>query len=82
MILITSLNGHYVNIPFPTGRPENGLPFQYQKLHFGGDSMNPSEEIKRLNKKLKKIKGDDPISRARKAALLRAIFELQQGTIE
>lgn len=40
--------------------------------------MNPKEEIKRLNKKLKKIKGTDPISQARKAALIRAIYELQQ----
>jgi len=40
--------------------------------------MNPSEELRRLNQKLKKIKGNDPISRARKAALLKAIFELQQ----
>ena len=36
------------------------------------------DEIIRLTKKLQKIKGDDPISRARKAALMRAIFELQQ----
>ena len=36
------------------------------------------EELKRLNKKLKKIKGTDPISLARKAALIRAIYELQQ----
>ena len=44
--------------------------------------MNPSEELRRLNQKLKKIKGNDPISRARKAALLKAIFELQQGVGE
>lgn len=36
------------------------------------------DEIIRLNKKLKAIKGNDPISRARKAALIRAIYELQQ----
>jgi len=40
--------------------------------------MDPREEIKRLNKKLKKITGNDPISRARKAALLLAINQLQQ----
>ena len=36
------------------------------------------EEIMRLTRKLQKIKGDDPISRTKKAALMRAIFELQQ----
>lgn len=36
------------------------------------------DEIKRLNNKLKKIKGNDPISRARRAAILLAIFELMQ----
>lgn len=36
------------------------------------------EEITRLKEKLKRITGTDPISRARKAALLRAIYELQQ----
>lgn len=38
------------------------------------------DEITRLKEKLKKIKGkgNDPISRARKNALLRAIYELQQ----
>ena len=41
-----------------------------------------NEELKRLNKMLKKIKGNDPISRARKAALLRAIYELQQKLTE
>ena len=40
--------------------------------------MDPREEIKRLNKKLKKITGNDPISRARKAALLLVINQLQQ----
>ena len=40
--------------------------------------MNKEEEIKRLNKKLKAIKGNDPISRARKAALLLAICQLPQ----
>lgn len=40
--------------------------------------MNPKEEIKRLNKKLKKIKGNDPISRARKQAILMAIYNYQQ----
>lgn len=44
--------------------------------------MNPQEEIQRLNKKLKKIKGNDPISRARKQALLLAIYELQQEIVE
>ena len=36
-----------------------------------------NDQIARLNQKLKKIKGDDPISRARKAALLLAICQLQ-----
>lgn len=42
---------------------------------------NPSkeEQLRRLNQKLKKIKGNDPISQTRKAQLLRAIFELQQA---
>ena len=40
--------------------------------------MDPREEIKRLNKKLKKITGNDPISRARKQPLLLAIYELQK----
>ena len=40
--------------------------------------MDPREEIKRLNKKLKKITGNDPISRARKQQLLLAIYELQK----
>ena len=43
----------------------------------GGDLMD--EQIRRLNQKLSKIKGNDAISRARKAALLKAIFELQNG---
>lgn len=41
-----------------------------------------NEQIVRLTKKLNKIKGDDPISRARRAALLLAIFELQQEMSE
>ena len=36
------------------------------------------EELKRLNKRLKAIKGSDPVSQARKGALIRAIYELQQ----
>ena len=44
--------------------------------------MDPREEIRRLNQKLKKIKGNDPISRSRKAALLMAIYELQQQIAE
>ena len=36
------------------------------------------DEIKRLTAKLRAIKGTDPISLARKAALIRAIYELQQ----
>ena len=36
------------------------------------------EEIMRLTRKLQKIKGNDPISRTKKAALMKAIFELQQ----
>ena len=40
-----------------------------------------NDQIARLNKKLSKIKGDDPISRARKAALIAEICRLleQQG---
>ena len=34
------------------------------------------DEIRRINQKLKKIKGNDPISRARKAALLLALCAL------
>ena len=37
-----------------------------------------SDQIARLMKKLSKIKGNDPISRARKAALLAEICRLQQ----
>ena len=37
-----------------------------------------AEELARLNKKLKAIKGNDPISRARKQALILAINRLQQ----
>jgi len=37
-----------------------------------------NEQIARLNNKLKKIKGNDPVSKARKAALLREICRLQQ----
>lgn len=36
-----------------------------------------NDQITRLMQKLKKIKGDDPISKARKAALLLAICQLQ-----
>lgn len=36
------------------------------------------EEIMRLTRKLQKIKGNDPISRTKKTALMKAIFELQQ----
>lgn len=41
---------------------------------------NPSkeEQLRRLNQKLKKIRGNDAISRTRKAQLLREIFALQQ----
>jgi hypothetical protein len=35
------------------------------------------EEIKRLKQKLKKIRGNDPISKARRAALILAIYELE-----
>ena len=38
-----------------------------------------NDEIARLNQKLKKIKGNDPISRARKAALIQEICRLQAG---
>ena len=36
------------------------------------------DEIRRINQKLKKIKGNDPISRARRQALILAICQLQQ----
>ena len=36
------------------------------------------EELERLTRKLNTIKGKDPVSRARRAALIRAVFELQQ----
>ena len=52
----------------------------YMKF-YGGDCMDPREEIKRLNKMLKKIKGNDPISRARKQAILLAIYRLQQEEV-
>ena len=34
------------------------------------------DELKRLTQRLQKIKGNDPISRARKAALLKAIQDM------
>ena len=37
------------------------------------------EKIAKLNAKLKKIKGNDPISRARREALILAIYELMTG---
>lgn len=37
------------------------------------------EKIARLNAKLKKITGNDPISRARREALIMAIYELVNG---
>ena len=37
-----------------------------------------TDEIRRLNQKLKKIKGNDPISKARRQALILAIYQLQQ----
>ena len=40
------------------------------------------EQIRRLNQKLAKIKGNDPISRARKTALLKALFDLMNGVTE
>ena len=40
--------------------------------------MNANEEIRRLNKRLARIKGYDPVSQARRAELIRAIFALQQ----
>ena len=35
-----------------------------------------NDELRRLIQRLQKIKGNDPISRARKAALLKAIQDL------
>ena len=41
------------------------------------------EEIRRLNERLRKIKGNDPISRARKIAILEAICRIRtEGTGE
>jgi len=37
------------------------------------------EKIAKLNAKLKKITGNDPISRARREALMMAIYELMNG---
>ena len=37
-----------------------------------------NEQLARLYNKLKKIKGNDPISKARKAALMREICKLQE----
>lgn len=36
------------------------------------------EQIAKLQAKLKKIKGNDPISRSRRAAIQRQIWELQE----
>ena len=36
------------------------------------------EQIEKLNRKLKKIRGNDPISKARREAILLALFELMQ----
>lgn len=36
------------------------------------------EQIIRLKNKLKKIKGNDPVSRSRRAAIQRQIYELEQ----
>ena len=38
--------------------------------------MTPQEEIEKLNRKLRNIRGNDPISRARREAILLAIYEL------
>lgn len=38
-----------------------------------------NDQLERLYQKLKKIKGNDPISRARKAALLIEICRLQEA---
>ena len=37
------------------------------------------EKIEKLNKKLRKIRGNDPISRARREVLILAIYELMNG---
>lgn len=37
------------------------------------------EKIAKLNAKLKKIKGNDPISRARREALILEIYRLMNG---
>lgn len=39
-----------------------------------------NDELRRLIQRLQKIRGNDPISRARKTALLVAIMELQGGS--
>ena len=38
--------------------------------------MTPQEQIEKLNRKLRNIRGNDPISRARREAILLAIYEL------
>ena len=40
------------------------------------------EKIAKLNAKLKKIRGNDPISRARREALMMAIYELMNGAAQ
>ena len=40
------------------------------------------EKIAKLNKKLRAIKGNDPISRARREALILAIYRLINGEEE
>lgn len=35
------------------------------------------DEIRRLNERLRKIRGNDPISRARKAAIMEAICKIR-----
>jgi len=37
------------------------------------------EKIEKLNNKLRKIRGNDPISRARREALILAIYELMNA---
>ena len=38
-----------------------------------------NDELRRLTQRLHKSRGNDPVSQARKIALLRAILELQEG---
>ena len=52
-----------------------GFPAAFSRTIF--EEVGRMDQIARLNQKLAKIRGTDPISKARKAALLREICRLQ-----